>query len=164
MNPRANDQPANSGDSTQGSRFDRRWPLRIALFGYFVPPVIGVCVRSYLVHIGKPVVEWSWIFGSPRLIVFLALLVYWDVPFLLVAALAHRRPLTNPANRPLVVGAFLGTLAASVFLFADLWRNIEAVMIGALVIPFFILPGTLVGLALGWLVAHMIPAPAIPNH
>lgn len=57
----------------------------------------------------------------------------------------------------MVLSAFMGTLLTSILLFADLWRNIEAVLIGALLIPFLILPGTLVGSAIGWLVARLLP-------
>lgn len=59
----------------------RGWPQRIVLFGYFVPVFVGVCVRTYLQHIGKPVVEWSWIFEPPRIVQFLLFLAYWDAPF-----------------------------------------------------------------------------------
>ena len=163
MNPVANSQPVTVGDSSHGPIVNRGWPLRIVLFGYFVPAVVGICVRTYLHHIGKPVVEWSWIFDPSRLVQFLVFFAYWDVPFLLVAALAHRKPWSDRANRPVVLGAFLGTLLASILLFADLWRNIEAVMIGALLIPFFILPGTLVGLALGWLIARIVSKPTISS-
>jgi len=144
---------------SQGSIFRRGWPLAIALVGYFFPAVVGVCVRAYLQHIGKPVIEWAWVFEPVRLIQFLVFMTYWDVPFLLVAALARRKPISDRANRPLVLGGFLGTLAASTLVFADLWRNIEAIIMGALLIPFFVLPGTLAGLALGWLFARLLPRP-----
>ena len=113
--------------------------------------------RAHLQRIGKPVIEWSWVFEPVRLVQFLVFFTYWDVPFLLVAALARRKPMSDRANRPLVLGAFLGTLAASTLIFADLWRNIEAIVIGALLIPFIVLPGTLAGLALGWLLARILP-------
>jgi hypothetical protein len=137
------------------SIFHRGWPRRIALFGYFVPAVVGVCVRTYLQHIGKPVMEWSWVFD--RSVQFLVLLAYWDIPFLLVAKLARRKPLSNRANLLMVLGAFLGTLVASVYLFADMWKNVEAILLGALLIPFLILPGTVVGFVLGWLAGTCFP-------
>ncbi|MGH9681682.1 MAG: hypothetical protein ACRD4Y_17180 [Candidatus Acidiferrales bacterium] len=146
-----------AGSPSQGPSFLRGWSLGIALIGYFLPAVVGVFVRAYLQRIGKPVIEWSWMFEPVRLVQFLVFFAYWDVPFLLVAALACRKPLSDHANRPLVLGAFLGTLASSTLVFADLWRNMEAILMGAVLIPFFILPGTLAGLALGWLLGRFLP-------
>jgi hypothetical protein len=132
----------------------RGWPRRITLIGYFLPVVVGLCVRVYLQRMARPVVEWSWFFEPVRLMGMAISLAYWDIPFLLIAAMAGRRPLKDRKNRILVTGGFLGTLLLSILVFADLWRNIEAIMMGTILIPFFILPGTLVGLGIGWLIAR----------
>ena len=157
MNPMNHSRTVTERSPSQGPSYRRGWPLAIALIGYLLPALVGVFVRAHLQRIGKPVIEWSWVFEPVRLVQFLVFFTYWDVPFLLVAALARRKPMSDRANRPLVLGAFLGTLAASTLIFADLWRNIEAIVIGALLIPFFVLPGTLAGLALGWLLARILP-------
>ena len=38
------------------------WPRRIALSGYFLPVLIGICVHEYLQVVGKPMMGWDWIF------------------------------------------------------------------------------------------------------
>ena len=144
--------------------FRKGWPRRIALSGFFLPVIVGICVRQYLHSVGKPVMSWDWIlpwFYRPgRLLLLLIVLAYWDVPFLAVAALADKRPLDKIRNRSLVYGAFSGTLLFTILVFGDLWRDTEAVVMISPMIPLFILPGTLLGLAVGWAVGRFQHDPA----
>lgn len=144
--------------------FTGGWPRRIALSSFFLPVVVGVCVREILQAMGKPVMSWSWIlswFYSPGPLVFLLLtLAYWDVPFLIVAALATNRRMEERKNRILVYGGFFGTLLFSIVVFGYLWRATEAVVMLSYIIPLYILPGTVLGLATGWLIGHFSPKSA----
>lgn|GEM_PF-4387375 len=135
--------------------FHDRWSVFMLLFGYVLPVIVGILVRSHLQAIGKPVVEWSWFFYPVRVVQMLILLAYWDIPFFLVAWLHQSHRLPKRGNPIIIFCGFLGTSAASAVLFADLWRNIEAVLLGAVIVPFFILPGTLLGLAIGWFVVRL---------
>lgn len=130
------------------------WPRRIALFGYFLPVVIGILIRQYLVIMGKPVMPWGWFFNPARLFQMLFLLAYWDVPFLIVARLAAQRATGNNKDLHFPWGAFIGTLLFSVGTFGFLWMSVEAIYIVAPVIPFFIVVGTLIGSGIGWLVEY----------
>ncbi|HKV25721.1 MAG TPA: hypothetical protein VJN93_14095 [Candidatus Acidoferrum sp.] len=149
--------------------FAKGWPRRIALSGLGLPVVVGIAVRQYLDFIGKPVMPWSWIlawFYQPfQLILLVLILAYWDIPFLIVAALAGKRPLDVPQNRLLVRMAYVATFLTSVLIFALLWRNTEAVVMILPLIPLFILPGTLAGYGLGWLLNRFShPSTSPPPH
>lgn len=130
------------------------------VFGYFLPVIVGIVVRSYLQSIGKPVVEWSWVFSPSLFIYFVFALLYWELPYFLLAWLGRPRPLADPDRAIIVFGGFLGTSLTSILLFADVWKNVEAVILGTLAIPFLILPGTLLGLAIGWIAARIRRPPS----
>ena len=140
--------------------FRKGWPRRIALSGYFLPVLIGICVRQYLQSIGKPVMPWGWIlswFYRPgQVIVLFLTLAYWDVPFLIVGALAGKWQMDNKKHRILVFSAFVGTLLFTLRVYGYLWKNTEAVVMGAPLIPMFVLPGTLLGLGIGWLLGLFV--------
>jgi hypothetical protein len=129
------------------------------LLGYFLPVMVGILVRSYLQSIGKPVAEWSWFFNPSLFIYFVFALLYWEVPFFLVAWLGRPSRIADPGRTIIVFAGFLGTSLASILLFADFWKNLEAVILGTIIIPFLILPGTLLGLAIGWVAARIRRTP-----
>ena len=126
------------------------WPRRIVLLGYFLPILVGVLVREYLVMVGKPVMPWGWFFNPGRVFQMVFLLAYWDVPFLIVAALVARNSAGDNKNTHLAWGAFLGTLLFSLAVFGFLWMSVEAIYMLAPVIPFFVLVGTIMGGGIGW--------------
>jgi hypothetical protein len=135
--------------------FRKGWPRRIALSGYFLPVLVGICVRQYLQSIGKPVMAWrwilSWFYNPGQLIVLVLLLAYWDVPFLIVAAIAGKWQMDDKRHRILVYSAFFGTILFTLVVFGNLWKNTEAVVMMAPVIPLYVLPGTLLGIGIGWI-------------
>jgi hypothetical protein len=134
------------------------WRRRIALSSFFLPVVVGICVREILQMMGKPVMPWSWIlswFYDPGpFVLMLCTLAYWDVPFLIVAALASNRRMEDKKYRILVYGGFFGTLLFSIVVFGYLWTVTEAIFLISYLIPMPILLGTILGLATGWLVGH----------
>lgn len=139
--------------------FKRGWPQRIALSGLPLPLLTGICVRQYLQTQGKPVESWTWILGwfyhPAQLVALILILAYWDTPFLFIAALAGKRELAINRLRILVNCGFAGTFVISVLVFADLWRNVEAVAIAFPIIPLYVMPGTLLGLGAGWLLGRL---------
>jgi hypothetical protein len=143
------------------------WPRRIALSGFFLPVLIGMFVRQYLWMLGKPVMPWTWIlswFYRPlQLMYLLAVLAYWDVPFLVVAALAGKLPLYQAKNRWLVSAGYVGTLLSTFLVFGYLWRDTEAVLMGIPVIPFAVILGTFLGLGVGWVFGHSQHQTAYPG-
>jgi hypothetical protein len=138
--------------------FTGGWPRRIALSTFFLPVVVGICVREILQVMGKPVVQWSWIlswfFNLFQFVRLVGMLAYWDVPFLIVAALASNKRMQDRKNRILVRGGFFGTLLFSIVVFGYVWRVTEAVFMISYLIPLPILLGTVLGLATGWVVGH----------
>lgn len=134
------------------------------LLGYFLPVMVGILVRSYLQSIGKPVAEWSWFFNPSLFIYFVFALLYWEVPFFLVAWLGRPSRIAKPGRATIVLGGFLGTLVPSILLFANLAENGEAIILGTIIIPFLILPGTLLGLAIGWAAAYIRRLPSEPSN
>ncbi|HVA95619.1 MAG TPA: hypothetical protein VNI36_12040 [Candidatus Dormibacteraeota bacterium] len=147
--------------------FRKGWPRRIALFGFFLPVIIGLFVRHSLQNMGKPVMSWDWIlpwFYRPnQMVILLLALAYLDIPFLLVAAIAGKLPLARIRNRTLVYGALFGTLLFTIMVFGYLWRNTEAVILILPIIPIYVLPGTLLGLAIGWTIARFQHDPPPPK-
>lgn len=143
--------------STERASGKLGWPWIVVAVGYFVPGVIGVCVRQYLASIGKPVMPWSWVAQAfPTLVIFS---VIWVIPFVLVALLSGRLKNRGMQYEGLIYGGFLGTAAAEIIVFIEAWWNVEAVVLGFLVIPFLVFGGTLVGGAVGfcsgWVVARV---------
>jgi predicted membrane-bound mannosyltransferase len=134
------------------------WRRRIALSSFFLPVVVGICVREILQVMGKPVMPWSWIlswFSNPGpFVLMVCTLAYWDVPFLIVAALASNRRMEDKKNRILVYCGLSGTLLFSIVVFGYLWTVMEAIFMISYLIPLPILLGTVLGLATGWLVGH----------
>jgi hypothetical protein len=148
--------------------FTGGWPRRIAVSTFFLPVVVGICVREILQALGKPVMPWiwilSWFFNPVQFVFLLGMLAYWDVPFLIVAALASNTLMQNRKNRILVYGGFFGTLLFSIIVFGDLWRITEALLMLSGLIPIYILPGTILGLAIGWLVGRFSQKAASETH
>ena len=130
------------------------WPWFVVAAGYFLPGVIGVCVREYLQSIGKPVMPWSWVAQEIGLIAIFSLI--WVLPFVFVALIAGRLSLAEIKYRGLVYGAFLGTALFEIRVFIDAWWNVEAVYLGFLVIPVLVFGGTLLGGGLGFLAGWLI--------
>jgi len=148
--------------------FRKGWPRRIALSGYFLPVLIGICVRQYLQSIGKPVMPWDWIlrwFYHPGQLIFLFfMLAYWDVPFLMVAALAGKWQMDSKKHRIHVYSAFFGTLLFTLLVYGYLWRNTEAVVMIAPIIPLYVLPGTILGLGIGWFLGLFVQETGVAIH
>lgn len=144
-----------------------KWPWIVAIAGYFLPGLIGICVWLYLRLVGIPGIEPKQFGSIVRGIPFYAVVfLLWDIPFLIVATVAERLPLARSKHRGLIVGAFLGTALAEVALFIDIWKNAEAVaLFSSFLLPIllgFILGGTLVGglvgLLIGWWFERKQPA------
>jgi hypothetical protein len=143
------------------------WPRRIALSTFFLPVVVGICVREILQTMGKPVLLWDWIlevFNPFNFALLLGWLAYWDVPFLLVAALASNMRMQDRKNRILVYGGFFGTLLFSIVVFGYLWTETGTLLTLSELIPLFILPGTILGLAAGLFVGRFSQKAASETH
>jgi hypothetical protein len=130
------------------------WPWVIVVAGYFLPGVIGVCVRQYLQSIGRPVMPWSWVAQEVGLFVIFSFI--WVLPFVFVALIAALFPLAESKYHGLVYGALMGTALFEVLVFIDAWWNVEAIILGFLVIPFLVFGGTLLGGGLGFLTGWLI--------
>ncbi|MGC2832466.1 MAG: hypothetical protein WB627_10835 [Candidatus Acidiferrum sp.] len=141
-------------DSPMHGEVKPRWPWIIVAIGFFLPGIIGVCVRQYLVSIGKPVMPWSWVAQAfPSLVIFSLI---WVLPYVLVALIAGRLMRRKVRYLGLTCGAFLGTAVAEILVFVDAWRNVEAVVLGFLVIPILVFGGTLLGGVLGFLTGWIL--------
>jgi hypothetical protein len=125
-------------------------PLLILLTGFFTPAAIGVIVRTYLAAVGKPVMSWAWIFGHIGM--FLVLSLIWALPCAAIAVLASRRKEKGQPIGKDVVGAFIGFMAATILLFSQLWLDVEAVVMGAIIVPVLTSIATIIGGAVGWAV------------
>ena len=106
----------------------------------------------------------SWFYDPSQFVRLLGTLAYWDVPFLIVVALATNKRMKDRKNRILVNGALFGTLLFSIVFFGYVWRVTEAVFMISHLIPLYILPGTVLGLATGWLVGQFSQKPASETH
>jgi hypothetical protein len=140
--------------SPEHSSGNAGWPWIVVAVGYFLPGVIGVCVRQYLVSIGKPVMPWSWV--AQELPVLAIFSMIWVVPFVMVALLNGRLKSRGMQFQGLIYGAFLGTAVSEIIVFIEAWWNVEAVVLGFLVIPFLVFGGTLLGSALGFCAGWVI--------
>jgi hypothetical protein len=136
--------------------------------GYFLPSVIGVCVRQYLQSIGKPVMTWSEVGHMLLELTFLSLI--WVLPFASVALFTSGL-LTDSKYRGFAYGAFLGTALCEVPVFIAVWEDGlgEVLFYGFLIIPIFLFGGMFLGGALGYLagwlvgrVRHSRSAPQLP--
>ena len=85
--------PIHQIDSPIHAQSKPAWPWIVVATGYFLPGIIGVCVRQYLASIGKPVMPWSWVAREFGVLAIFSL--YWVLPFLLVALVAARLSLTE---------------------------------------------------------------------
>jgi hypothetical protein len=145
--------------------FKRGWPRRIAVLGYFLPLVIGLCVREFIVMTGGQGASWEWILGwflSPRSLLFvLAVFYYWDLPFLIVATMAAKLDIGAPRIRALVFGAFFGSLVFTILVFGDLWTDVEHLFFFIDLVPFAVLQGTVLGLGIGWLIGRFMTTPEL---
>jgi hypothetical protein len=134
-----------------------RWPWYIVALGYFLPCVIGLGVWFHLKSIGRPVMSSEWIIGS--IPYFAILSCYWVFPFVIVALLAVRVPLSETKYRALVFGAFLGAALGEIIIFGDAWTNVEAIALAYLDLPIPVCVatglGALIGLAIGRLVEKL---------
>lgn len=146
----SSDDGVNQQDAKRRKQSKVAVPLLILLIGLFTPAVIGVIVRTYLAAVGKPVMPWSWIFGHIGM--FLVLSLIWVIPCAAVALLASsRRENGRPIGRD-VVGAFIGFMAATIWIFSQLWLDVEAVVMGAIIVPILTSIATIIGGAVGWAV------------
>lgn len=151
--------PIQHASAPSHSSQERRWPWVIVAIGYFLPGVVGICVRQYLQSIGAPAMPWSQV-GREFPVLAIAS-VFWALPFFLVARLARRLPLADSKNRGLLYGAFLGTALCEVFIFIGFWSSrfwLEAVYFGFafLLIPIPVFLGTLLGGTLGFLIGWLV--------
>lgn len=123
-------------------------PLLMLATGFVSPPIVGLVVRTYLAAIGKPVLPWDWIFG--HLGMFLMFFTIWNLPGASVALVAYiRRENGQPMGKD-VVGAFIGTMLMMIWIVSQLWLDIEAVVLGAFLVPAFTTVGAIIGGAIGW--------------
>lgn len=134
------------------------------LFGYFFPVIAGILGGFYLQRTGKPIDPWSGFFDPSFLNYLAGALLYWELPLFFVAWLGRPSRIADPGRTIIVFAGFLGTSLASILLFADFWKNLEAVILGTIIIPFLILPGTLLGLAIGWAAAYIRRLPSEPSN
>ena len=126
------------------------WPWAIAVAGYFLPCLVGICVWVYLQDAGKPVMSLGWIVKAiPMFVMFSA---FWVLPFVTVALAAAYVPLAQRKYRGLVYGAFLGTALFEIVLFGYAWLNVEIVVMGFLFLAVAIFAGTLAGACAGFLI------------
>ncbi len=134
------------------------------LFGYFFPVIVGILGGFYLQRTGKPIDPWSGFFDPSFLNYLAGALLYWELPLFFVAWLGRPSRIAKPGRATIVLGGFLGTLVPSILLFANLAENGEAIILGTIIIPFLILPGTLLGLAIGWAAAYIRRLPSEPSN
>ncbi|MGB9465089.1 MAG: hypothetical protein WBR10_08245 [Candidatus Acidiferrum sp.] len=130
------------------------WTWIVVAVGYFLPAIVGVCVRQYLASIGKPVMSWGWVAQEFTLLAVFSLI--WVLPFVLVALLAGWLSLAEIKYRGFVYGAFVGTAVSEIIIFIQAWWNVEAIFLGFLEIPVLVLGGTVLGGALGFLVGYLV--------
>jgi hypothetical protein len=74
----------------------------------------------------------------------------------MVALLNGRLKSRGMQFQGLIYGAFLGTAVSDIIVFIEAWWNVEAVVLGFLVIPFLVFGGTLLGSALGFCAGWVI--------
>ena len=134
-----------------------------ALFatGLILPWITALAVRTVLILLDLPVMDWEWIGGMVP--VFSAMTVLFSLPFLVLGGLCALYRRTAPDRRLPVAGWALAGAAASLILgtiliHIGLWISIEAIEWPLLLpLDFLIfnigmaLPGGLLGAVYGWL-------------
>jgi len=132
--------------------------LAVIAVGLLVPPVMGLVVRVYLQHLGRPVLEWSEIFSVSFLIISVIMVAWAATPFGGLAAVLwfwcrHSPSRTDARVRFIAVGVgFLAAALADIAGYAEMWHTSDFLV--GFAIPGMVFSAAAIGVLLGWLVAR----------
>ncbi len=146
------------------TRYKAFW---IAVFGFFLPILLGLLFRFYYLLRGQPVTanELAWTFYPNTMMVMLRSFLIADFPFMIAWVIARRllrlEPTSTATTRVAsVVGMVIGTSISSIALYCEVWRSHYwedfFFMDGTLVSLPITLTGMILGLGLGWIVGRLL--------
>jgi Na+/H+-translocating membrane pyrophosphatase len=146
------------------TRYKALW---IAVFGFFLPILIGLLFRLYRLLLGQPITahELAWSFAPSTMTVMLLSFFIAGIPFVIASLIAVHLlrvdPISTATTRVAsVAGMVIGTALFSTVLYFMVWRSQYwedfFFMNGAQATLPYMLACTIIGLGLGWVVGRLL--------
>ncbi len=142
-----------------GFKLNRNLFWKIIGTGLVTPWVIGSIVKIYLEYIGKETLPWSYFLKPESLVIFIPAMIWWGLPFILLAIVSRyllkKNILGIKSERGkylLLMGTLTGTFVGAGRIFISVFWLFDAMYILVPVWAYyspFIMVGVLIGVFLG---------------
>jgi hypothetical protein len=140
--------------------YKMKW--RIIATGLFTPWFIGILVKIYLDSLHKITLPWSYFLRPEGLIVFVPAMIWWGIPFIVIAyasqILIKKDFLGIQSQRGkyyLLMGTLVGAFIGASRIFLSVFWLFDAIIIIAPIWTLYF-KDILIGLFIGWLIGRKI--------